>query len=94
MSKEFGFQNLEHLHENICDDDGSVNLVIKNPLRSEEEYNRMWQKAPIAANLLLFFTENMDEENHVQFSSYDRLKELVSMRFAMPGTYAYKQHIN
>ena len=72
----------------------AVALELKNPITSEEEYKAMWEKSPMVANILLFLTENMDENGEVYFESYDKMTEMLSLRFRHLKEYRWKMTIN
>ena len=57
---------------------------------TEDEYKALWHQDPWSANMLLLFTERMDTDGVVRFSSEDELKGEIEMRFASPGEYRYK----
>ena len=63
-------------------------MAFKPNKKFKKEYDKIFQQAPLAANMFLLLCELADDDGQVIIKDERELAELMSVRFKDPGEYA------
>ena len=69
----------------------SMKIEVVQPIFTEEDYQIWYKKNPTMANILLFLTENMEEDGCVYVDSDQQFADKLNARFYHAGEYSFRR---